>query len=100
MSYSDIYLAVASVATITVAGLLILGLMYVLAILYDVKKLSKLARKEAEFIARSFAKGASILGSELSSEASGFVRTIFTLLISQFAKPKSFKSRKRKILNS
>jgi len=100
MSYSDIYFAIASVSTIAVAGLLVLALMYVLAILYDIKRLSKLARKEADFIAQSFAKGASILGSELSGEAAGFVRTLFTLLISQFAKPKSLRAKKVKNPNS
>ena len=96
MNYSEVYFAIASVSTIAVAGLLILALIYILAILRDVKKLSNLARKESEFIARSFAKGASILGSELSNEAAGFVRTLFTLLISQFVKPKSSRSRKNK----
>lgn len=100
MSYSEIYFAIASVSTIVVAGLLLLALMYVLAILRDIKKLSRLARKESEFIARSFAKGASILGSELSSEAAGFVRTLFTLLISQFVKPQSSRSKKSKVSDS
>lgn len=100
MSYSEIYFAVASVSTIAVAGLLLLALMYILGILRDVKKISKLARKESEFIARSFAKGASILGSELSSEAAGFVRTLFTLLISQFVKPQSSRSKKPKASSS
>ena len=99
MIYSEIYFAIASVSTIVVAGLLLLALMYVLAILRDIKKLSKLARKESEFIARSFAKGASILGNELSSEAAGFVRTLFTLLISQFVKPKNTRAKKEKIPN-
>ncbi|MCL5795178.1 MAG: hypothetical protein M1338_02375 [Patescibacteria group bacterium] len=99
MSYSEIYFAVASVSTIIVAGLLLLALIYILAILRDVKKLSKLAKKEAEFIANSFAKGASILGSELSGETAGFVRTLFTLLISQFVKPKNSRSKKQKALN-
>ena len=100
MNYSEIYFAIASVSTIVVAGLLLLALIYVLAILRDIKKLSKLARKEAEFIARSFAKGASILGNELSSEAAGFVRTLFTLLISQFVKPQSPRSKKSKVSDS
>jgi|GEM_PF-3026094 len=94
MSYSDIYFAIASVSTIAVAGLLLLALIYILGILYDIKRLSKIAKKEAEFIARSFGKGASMFGSELSSEAAGFVRTLFTLLISQFAKPKNSKTKK------
>jgi len=100
MSYSDVYFAIASVSTIAIAGLIVLLLMYVLAILYDIKKLSKLARKEAEFIARSFAKGASILGSELSTEAAGFVRTLFTLLIAQFVKPKRSRTKKEKVQDS
>lgn len=100
MNYSEIYFAIASVSTIVVAGLLLLALIYVLAILRDIKKLSKLARKEAEFIARSFAKGTSILGNELSSEAAGFVRTLFTLLISQFVKPQNSRSKKSKVSDS
>jgi len=100
MNYSEIYFAIASISTIAVAGLLVWALMYVLIILHDIKKLSNLARKESEFIARSFAKGASILGNELSSEAAGFVRTLFTLLISQFVKPKSSRSKKSKASNS
>ena len=51
MNYFDIYLTVASVATIAVAGLLALILMYVLAILYDIKRLSKIAKKETEILA-------------------------------------------------
>lgn len=96
MSYSEIYFAISSVSAIAIAGLLFLSLIYILAILRDVRKLSKLARKESEFIARNFAKGVSILGNELSGEAAGFVRTIFTLLISQFVKPKSLRSKKQK----
>jgi len=57
MSYSDIYFAVASVSTIAVAGLLLLALIYILGILHDIKRLSRIAKKEAEFIARSFKKG-------------------------------------------
>lgn len=96
MSYSEIYLAIASVSTIAVAGLLILILMYVLSILHDVKRVSKIAKKEAEMIARGIAKGASILGSEISLQTAGFVRTIFAVLLSQFAdKPKT--SRKKKV---
>lgn len=95
LSYMQIYFAVASVATIAVFGLLLAVLFYVLSILRDVKKLSNIARREAEFIAKSFAKGASFLGSELSSEASSFVRTIFTLLLSSVVKPKT---RKKKVV--
>lgn len=90
----EIYFAVASVATIAVFGLLLAILFYVIAILNDIKKLSGLARKEAEFIARSVAKGASILGAELSETTAGFVKTLFSLLISKVAKPKN---RKKKI---
>ena len=89
INYSDIYFAILSVSTIAITGLLVLVFMYVISILIDIKRLSKLAKKEAEFIARSLEKGASILGTELSTEAAGFVRTVFTLLISQFAKTKS-----------
>lgn len=97
MNYYDIYFAITSVATIAVAGLLMIVLIRVISILYDIKRLSKLARKEAEFISKSFAKGASILGAELSSEAAGFVRTLFTLLISQFVKPKTSKTTRTKV---
>ncbi len=97
MNYSEVYFAVASVATIAVAGLVVLLLMYALSIVYDVKKLSKLARKEAELLARGLAKGASVLGSELSIEAQGFLRTLFTLLLSQFAVKKTRIAKKAKI---
>ncbi len=85
MSYSEIYFAIASVATIAVGGLVILCFFYVLSILMDIKRLSALARREADFIARSIGKGVSIFGNELSAEAAGFVKTLFTLMISQFA---------------
>lgn len=95
MNYYDFYFAVASICTIAVAGLIMLSLMYILAILRDVKKISRIAKKEAEFIGRSISKGVGILGTELSSEAAGFLRTLFTLLISQFpgfsGKPKKSK---------
>ncbi len=94
LSFMQIYFAVASIATIAVFGALLAVLFYFLAILRDVRKLSNIARKEAEFIARSFAKGASILGTELSSEAAGFVRTIFALLLSSIGKPKARKAKK------
>src|SRR3989344_2215416 len=77
MNYFDIYLTVASVATIAVAGLLALILMYVLAILYDIKRLSKIAKKETEIIARGIERGASIFGSELSNEETEFAKTVF-----------------------
>lgn len=96
MTYSEIYLAIASVSTIAVAGLLIAILMYVLSILYDIKKISKIAKKEAEVIASGIAKGASILGSEISLQTAGFLRTVFAVLLSQFSgKPKT--TRKRKV---
>lgn len=90
MSYSDIYLAIASISTIAVAGLIVVILMYILSILWDIKRISKIAKREAEFIASSLAKGVSVLGSEISTETAGFIRTVFTLLLSQFAsKPKA-----------
>ena len=97
MNYSEIYLAVASVSTIAVAGLLVLALMYVLSILHDIKRLSKIAKKETEIIARGFEKGASIFGSELSDEAAGFVKTVFALLLSHFAESSKPKTIKKKI---
>lgn len=94
MSYSEIYFAIASVGTIAIVGLLVLSLFYVLSILWDIKRLSKIARKEAEIIARGFEKGAGILGVNLSNEAAGFVRTVFALLLSHFAVPTSIRRRK------
>lgn len=88
ISYTDIYFAIASVATIAVAGLVIVILFYILSITRDVKKVSRIARKEAELVARSFAKGASILGAELSEGAAGFLQTMFSLLIAKAVKPK------------
>ena len=97
MNYSEIYLAVASVSTIAVAGLLVLVLMYVLAILYDIKRLSKIAKRETEIIARGIERGASIFGSELSNEATGSAKTVFALLLSHFAEKTKPKTRKKKI---
>lgn len=97
MDYYNIFLAVASVSSIAVAGLLVLCLMYILAILHDVKRLSKIAKKEAEVIARGFEKGASIFGSELSNEAAGFVKAVFALLLSHFAGKSSRRTSKSKI---
>lgn len=94
LPFIEIYFAVASVATIAVFGLLVAILFYVIGILNDMKKLSGLARREAEFIARSVARGASILGAEFSESASGFIKTLFSLLISKAVKSKS---RKKKI---
>ena len=96
MNYSEIYLAVASVSTIAVAGLLVLALMYILAILHDIKRLSKIAKRETEMIARGIEKGANLFGTELSSEATGFAKTIFALLLSHFAEKTKTKSRTRK----
>ncbi len=93
-SWSEIYFAVASVATIAVGGLVVLCFVYVLSILMDIKRLSKLAKREVEFIARSVEKGASIFGNELGSEAAGFVKTLFALLLSQFGANKSRKTKK------
>lgn len=98
MDYSQIYFAVLSISTIAIAGLLVLALFYIIAILNDIKRLSKIAKKEAMIIARGFEQGASILGSQLSLEATGFLRTIFSLLLTQFgnAKPARRKSHKIK----
>jgi len=97
VNYSDVYFAILSVSTIAIAGLLVFIMMSVISILHDIKRISKLTRKEAEFIARSLEKGASILGTELSTEAAGFVRTVFTLLISQFGKAKTTSTKRTKI---
>lgn len=97
MNYSDIYFAISSVATIAVAGLLLLSLIYVLSILHDVKRLSKIAKREAEIIARGFEKGASLFGTELSNEAAGFVKTVFALLLTHFANKTKPKTRKEKV---
>jgi hypothetical protein len=82
-SYTDIYFAILSISTLAITGLLVSILFYALSILRDIKKLSSIAKKEAEFIANSVSRGASLLGADLSSEAAGFVKTIFTLLISK-----------------
>lgn len=95
MNYSDIYFALSSISVIAVAGLLVLSLMYVLSILHDIKRLSKIAKKEAEVIARGFEKGAGFLGTELSHEAAGFVRTVFALLLTHFAVEKRRKTKKK-----
>lgn len=97
MSYPDIYFAVASVSTIAVAGLLLLALIYILSILHDIKRLSKIAKKESEIIAKGFERGANFLGAELSNEAAGFVKTIFALLLTHFAVKNKRKTRKEKI---
>lgn len=97
MDYSQVYFAVVSSATLMLAGLFLLGMLYIIAILSDIKKLSGLAKKEAEIIAKGFEKGASIFGSELSSEAAGFVKTVFALLLSHFATKKSTTKKAKKI---
>jgi len=93
-SYMQIYFAIASVATTAVFGVLLVALFYALGILRDIKKLSGLARREAEFIARSVGKEAGILGAELSEGAANFVKTLFALLISKAVKPKIRRVRK------
>lgn len=97
MNYSEIYFAVTSVSTIALAGLLVLCLMYVLSILHDIKRLSKIAKKEAEIIAKGFEEGVSVFGSELSNEAAGFLRTVFTLLLSQFSGKGNRKIKKTRV---
>ena len=97
MNYSDIYFAVLSVATIALTGLLVLIFFYVIAILHDIKRLSKIAKKEAMMIARGFEKGAELLGNNLSNEAAGFLRTIFSLLLTQFGGVKTSRRKSGKI---
>ena len=97
MNYSDIYFAVLSVATIALTGLLVLIFFYVIAILHDIKRLSKIAKKEAMMIARGFEKGAELLGNNLSNEAAGFLRTIFSLLLPQFGGVKTSRRKSGKI---
>ncbi len=90
-SYSEIYFAVLSVSTIAIAGLLLAILFYALSVLRDIKKMSEIAKREAESVASAVARGASILGAGLSSEAAGFVKTVFSLLISKAVEKKSKK---------
>lgn len=97
MDYSDIYFAVLSVSTIAITGLLVMVLFYIIAILHDIKRLSKIAKKEATMIARGFEKGASILGDQLSGEAAGFLRTVFSLLLTQFGGVKSVRRKPSRI---
>lgn len=94
LSYTEIYFAIASIATIAVFGLILMVLFYVLGILRDVKQLTGIARREAEMIARSVARGASIFGAELSQGAASFLKTLFALLITRAEKPKI---RRRKV---
>jgi len=84
ITFTEIYLSIASIATIAIAGLLVLCLFYIISILHDIKKLSKLAKKEVEFIARNFEKGVTMFGDNVSSETAGFLKAVFSLLISQF----------------
>ncbi len=97
MNYSEIYLAIASVSTIAVAGVMLLCLIYILSIIRDVKKVSKIARREADMIARGLSKGMSILGSEISLETASFLKTVFALLLSQFGVSKQRAMKKSKI---
>ena len=94
MSYSDIYFAILSVSTLAIAGVLLLCLFYFLSILIDIKKLSRLAKKEVEMIVRGIEKGMNIFGNNLSDEATSFVKTLFGLLLSQFAFSKGKKRSK------
>lgn len=89
MDYSQIYFSVLSVSTLAIAGLLVLILFYVIAILHDIKRLSKIAKTEAVIIARSFEKGASLIGNYFSDEAAGFLKTVFSLLLAQFGNQKT-----------
>ncbi len=99
ISFSEVYFAVASVSTIIVACFVLSALLYVLSILSDIKRLSSIAKKEAEIIAKGFEKGAGIFGSELSAETAGFVRTVFALLLAHFAPKKNRRSKTSKIKN-
>ena len=95
VSYSDVYFAITSVATLAIAGLLVLALFFVLSILRDIKRISKIARKESEFIAKSFTQGVSVFGHELGEETAGFLRTVFSLLLTKAVKAKSRRTTKR-----
>ncbi len=97
MDYYETYFAIASVSTIIVAGLVLVILIYILAIFRDIKKVSRVARKEVETIAKGLEKGAQLFGAELSDEAKGFVKTVFALLLSHFAPKKSRTARPTKI---
>lgn len=94
ISYSDVYFAITSVATIAVSGLIILALFFVLSILRDIKRISKIARKESEFIAKSFSQGVSVFGHELGEETAGFLRTVFSLLLTKAVKAKTRRVKK------
>jgi len=98
MSYLEIYFAVASVATILVAGILVLVFIYILSILIDIKRISKTAKEEVKIIARGLENSANLFGSHLSEETVGFVKTIFAILLSHFAdkKSSSFKTKRSK----
>lgn len=94
MDYADIYFVVASVSTVIVALFFVIIVVYIISILSDVKRLSHIAKKEAEIIAKGVEKGADLLGHELSVEAAGFVKTVFSLLLSRFVKKEEHKGRK------
>lgn len=93
MNYGEVYFVIVSIANLVIATFLLLISFYALSILSDIKRLSKIAKKEAEIIAKGFEKGATIVGSELGNEATGFVKTVFGLLLSNFApkKPRTTK---------
>jgi hypothetical protein len=97
MDYYETYFAVASVSTIIVAGLVLMILIYILAIFRDIKKISRVAKKEVELIAKGLEKGAGLFGTQLSDEAAGFVKTIFALLLSHFAPKKGRTTRSTRI---
>jgi hypothetical protein len=95
--FAQIYFSVLSISTIAVGGLVVLCLMYIISILHDIKRLSKLAKKEAELLAKNFEKGVGLFGHELSGEAAGFLKTVFTLLLTQFGRNKSTRVKKERI---
>jgi hypothetical protein len=84
MDYSDIYFAISSVSVIAVAILVLICLLYIISILYDIKRLSRIARREAEVIAKGIQSGAALFGSGLSGEANTFVKTLFATLLTHF----------------
>lgn len=95
MFYSDIYFAVSSVSVLAIAILVLICLLYIISILYDIKRLSKIARREAEIIAKGIQSGAALFGSSLSGEANTFVKTLFATLLTHFVS-KSTKRRSAK----
>lgn len=97
MDYAEVYFAVASISTILVACFLLSCLLSVFSILRDIKKLSNLARREAEIIAKGVEKGVEFLPAEFSRQTAGFIKAVFALLLSHFAPRKSATRRINKV---